>query len=93
MKKIEPVSVWQNGKSQQADILIASISYDDLHSACSFQYELCQSIEGTEEEPLVINAVLVNGFVSMSKEAYQEWDGNSEYAYSYIAEQLNLTLI
>jgi hypothetical protein len=93
MKKIEEVSVWKNGQSQEANILVASIEYDNLQSACSFFYQLCSSEEGTEEIPLIIKETLANGSVSLNGDAYLEWDGSNDYAYDYIANKLNLTIV
>lgn len=93
MKKIESVSVWKNGQSKEATILNASIINDNLTSCCTFYYQLCEGTEETEEQPLTISSVLVDGNVNLSGDEYLEWDGNNEYAYSYIAEQLNLILV
>ena len=93
MKQIEPISIWKNGESQEANLLNAYIINDNLQSSCSFYYQLCASGEGTEAMPLVIGQTLAEGNVTMSGDDYLAWDGSNDYAFSYIATKLNLTLI
>jgi len=93
MKSIEPVTIWKNGESQEANLLNAYIINDNLQSSCSFYYSLCASGEGTETMPLVIGQNLAEGNIAMTGEDYLEWDNSNEAAYVYIAEKLNLTLI
>ena len=93
MKKIESVTIWKNGESQEANLLIASIFYDDLQNSCSFYYSLNASGEGTEVIPLVIGQTLADGKILMDGQDYLAWDNSNEAAYVYIAEKLNLTLI
>jgi hypothetical protein len=93
MRKIEGVTIWKNGESQEANLLNAYIVNDNLATDCSFYYELCSSGEGTEAMPLVIGQTLANGNIGMNGENYLAWDGSNDYAFTYIAEKLNLTLI
>ena len=93
MKKIEPVTIWKNGESQEANLLNAYIINDNLQSSCSFYYSLNASGEGTEAMPLVIGQTLAEGNVTMDGENYLLWNGDNNDAYSYIATKLNLTLI
>ena len=93
MKQIEPISIWKNGESQEANILNAYIINDNLATSCSFYYQLCSSGEGTEAMPLVIGQTLAEGNVTMQGDDYLAWDGSNDYAFSYIATKLNLTLI
>ncbi len=93
MKSIEPVTIWKNGESQEANLLNAYIVNDNLQSSCSFYYSLCASGEGTEAMPLVIGQTLAEGNIAMTGEDYLAWDNSNEAAYVYIAEKLNLTLI
>ena len=89
MKPIEAIQIWKNGESQEANLLIAYIINDNLESSCTFYYQLCSS----GEQPDTIGQSLAEGNVSMSGEDYLAWDGDNNYAYTYIAQQLNLTLI
>lgn len=93
MRQIEPITIWKNGESQEANLLNAYIINDNLATSCSFYYQLCASGEGTEEMPLVIGQNLAEGNVTMSGDEYLAWDGSNDYAFSYIATKLNLTLI
>ena len=89
MKPIQPIQIWKNGESQEANLLNAYIINDNLQSSCTFYYQLCSS----GEQPDTIGQSLAEGNVSMSGEDYLGWTGDNDYAFSYIAEQLNLTLI
>ena len=93
MKAIQPITIWKNGESQEANLLNAYIINDNLQSSCTFYYSLNSSGEGTEAMPLVIWQTLADGNITMSGDDYLAWDGDNDYAFSYIAEQLNLTLI
>jgi hypothetical protein len=93
MKQIEPIGIWKNGESFEANLLSAYIINDNLESSCTFYYQLCSSGEGTEALPLVIGQTLADGNVTMSGEDYTNWDDSNDAAYSYIAEKLNLTII
>jgi hypothetical protein len=93
MKTISPVTIWKNGESQEANLLNAYIINDNLQSSCSFYYSLCASGEGTEAMPLVVGQTLAEGNITMDGENYLSWDGDNNYAFTYIAEKLNLTLI
>ncbi len=93
MKSIEPILIWKNGESQEANLLNASIVNDNLATSCSFYYSLNASGEGTEAMPLVIGQTLAEGNIAMTGEDYLDWDNSNEAAYVYIAEKLNLTLI
>jgi hypothetical protein len=89
MKQIEPITIWKNGESQAANILNAYIINDNLESSCTFYYQLCSSSEQTD----TIGQSLADGNVTMSGENYLLWNGDNNDAYSYIAAELNLTLI
>ena len=93
MKKIESVNVWKNGQSQEANVLIATIINDDLKTYCTFYYQLCSSVEDSDEIPLRIVECLANGNINLEGDAYLEWDGSNDYPYFYIANKLNLTIL
>jgi hypothetical protein len=93
MKQIEPIAIWKNGESFEANLLNAYIINDNLETSCTFYYQLCSSGEGTEAMPLVIGQTLADGNVTMSGEDYINWDDSNDAAYAYIAEKLNLTII
>jgi hypothetical protein len=93
MKQIEPISIWKNGESFEANLLNAYIINDNLATSCSFYYSLNTSGDGTEAMPLVLGQVVAEGNITMNGEDYLAWDNSNEAAYIYIAEKLNLTLI
>jgi hypothetical protein len=89
MKQIETIQIWKNGQSQEANLLNAYIINDNLATYCSFYYQLCSS----GEQPDSIGQSLAEGNVTMDGENYLLWNGDNNDAYSYIASELNLTLI
>jgi hypothetical protein len=93
MKRIEPIQAWKNGEQLEANFLNAYIINDNLESSCSFYYSLNTGGEGTEEMPLVIGQAVAEGNITMSGEDYLSWNGSNDYAFEYIAEKLNLTLV
>jgi hypothetical protein len=93
MRKIQPITAWKNGEQLEANILNAYIINDNLQSSCSFYYSLNTSGEGTEAMPLIMGQAVAEGNLTMDGEQYLAWNGSNDYAFSYIAEKLNLTLI
>ena len=95
MKPIEPITIWKNGESFEANLLSVYIINDNLATSCTFYYSLlfCSSGEGTEALPLVIGQTLSDGNITMSGQSYIDWDNSNDAAYAYIAEKLNLTII
>jgi hypothetical protein len=82
MKKIEPISIWDNGKNQNAEILNAYCINDNLKDSATFYYALLSESK----------AQLAQGNLTMTGEVYDAWETN-EYAYDWIAGQLNLIII
>ena len=94
MKQIEPIGIWKNGESQEANLLNAYIINDNLATSCTFFYQLCSSRKTTDEPNFVlIGESLADGNITMDGEDYLNWDDSNDAAYSYIAEKLNLTII
>jgi hypothetical protein len=88
MKNISPVSIWKNGTTKTASILDAIIINDNLSSSCTFYWILK---EADQQEQA--GQVLADGNVTMSGEDYDNWDGSNDYAFEYIAEQINVVII
>jgi hypothetical protein len=80
--QIQPVSIWVNGQSKQANELDARIIYDDLATSATFYYELKDS-----------SMTLSVGNISMDGQDYEDWDNSNSEAYVYIASKLNLTIV
>jgi hypothetical protein len=85
MKNIQPITIWKDGESKISTILKMYISYDNLESTATFQYELCDDQIKT----------LINGNINISGTDYLNWGGSgdsNEEAYFYGATLLNLTI-
>ena len=82
MKTISPIQSWINGQSVQATILNAYAINVALGVSATFYYALLDESLG----------MVAQGNLVMTGEAYTEWTIDS-YAWDYIAEQLNLTII
>jgi hypothetical protein len=93
MRKIQPVQAWKNGEQLEANLLNAIIINDNLATSCSFYYSLNAGGEGTEAMPLINGQVVAEGNITMDGDNYLNWDGENNFAFTYIAEKLNLTLI
>lgn len=92
MKTIQPTQVWYSGQEVEATILNVFCSGDNLQTSATFSYELMKEVEYDGiPNPTVRVVGLVGGSISMTGEAYDNWDTN-EYAYAWVAEQLNLTI-
>ena len=88
-KAIQPVSVWANGETKQANCIQAYLVFDDLISVARFFYSLCAKDEES-------TTALTSGNVSISGYQYIAWGESDDInlaAYQYICEQLNLTLL
>jgi len=97
-KTIQPVSSWQNGEEKEATQFVLSSSYDNLSTSANFQYQLNELITPTPTPPtpMPMYNTLVNGSLTISGQDYLDWDAASdanEWAYTWAATQLNLTII
>lgn len=82
MKQIQPIQIWQNGQTKEASVLNAYAISDNLKDSATFYYSL-QTEEGEQ---------LSQGNLTMSGTDYEGFISN-EYAYDWIATQLNLAII
>ncbi len=87
MKQIESVSIWDNGQVKEAKILNSYGTNVTLGVSASFYYGLFETNEDGS-----VGARVAQGNVSMTGEAYQQWEQDN-YAWDWIAEQLNLTIL
>lgn len=86
MKTIEPISVWDNGKTQVATILNAYAVNVSLGNSATFWWGIfVQNEDGTQ------GLCLSSGNVLMTGDAYAQWTVDS-YAWDWVASQLNLTI-
>jgi hypothetical protein len=86
MKTIEPVSIWDNGQVLEAKILNAYAINVTLGTSATFYYSLL-----TENVDLSVGQQVAQGNLSMTGEAYAQWEVDS-YAWDWVAAQLNLTI-
>jgi hypothetical protein len=85
MKTIEPISIWDNGIVQEATVLNTYANYVQLNQSATFLWVLFSTVDGQ------IANQLSQGNLSMTGEAYEQWELD-EYAWDYVAAQLNLTI-
>ena len=82
MKTIQPVSIWVNGKTDNATIFSLTFINDNLFNSAIFNYELKDSAFIT----------IVSGNLTMSLPDYAtDWQTN-DAAYLWAATQLNLVI-
>lgn len=92
MKTIEPIQVWYNGQEVQANVLSATATSDNLQDSAQFLYQIMREVPNPTPIPFsTYLQPVVNGYLIMDGEAYQAWETN-DYAYDWIAQQLNLTI-
>jgi hypothetical protein len=85
MKNITPISIWDNGTVQEASVLNTYAINVELNNSANFWWVLYSTVDGQ------IANQLSQGNLNMSGEAYTEWTID-EYAWEYVATQLNLTI-
>ena len=86
MKTIETVSIWDNGQVLEAKVLNAYAVNVTLGTSATFYYQLF-----TETVDLAVGQQVSQGNLSMTGEAYEQWEVYS-YAWDWVAAQLNLTI-
>ena len=92
MKTIQPIQAWYNGQEVEASVINATCTSDNLTDAASFQYQIFEVIQNPVPTPMPSYLQpVVQGYLYMSGADYQAWDSN-DYAYDWVAQQLNLTI-
>jgi len=89
-KAINPVSIWSNGKSKNANLFSMISISDNLLDTASFYYQLLAS--DTTVEPAT-ETQLAQGNLTLGPDEYSTWDGSNEWIMDWAAEQLNLTFV
>lgn len=90
MKTIQPVNVWQNGQVKSATGFNMNSIFDNLEDSATFYYELLHI--NTDADGNQVTEQVAQGNLSLSAD-YDSWDGSNEWAYSWGASQLSLTII
>jgi hypothetical protein len=86
MKTIVATPIWDNGQTVEAKILNAYAVNVTLGTSATFYYQLLsQTTEGN------VGSQVAQGNLSMSGEAYTQWEVDS-YAWDWVAAELNLTI-
>ena len=87
MKTIQAFPIWDNGQTLEAKVLNAYAINVTLGVSANFYYALySETTEGN------LGQMLRQGNLSMDTEAYIAWGNNDDYAWDWVAEQLNLTI-
>jgi len=92
MREIQKIQIWKNGEVKTASILDAQIISDNLQSNCTFYWQLKEA-DSVVDEQTISGQTLADGNASLSGEDYDNWDGSNDYAFSYIATQINVVLL
>ena len=83
MKQIEPIQIWDNGKTQSAEILNAYAVNVTLGTSATFYYSLMSESKQT----------LATGNLTMSENDYDKWSDSDDYAWEFVATKLNLVIV
>lgn len=88
MKTIQAVSIWDNGQVKEAKILNAYGINTTLGVEATFYYSLMsENVDGSQ------GSQVAQGNLTMSGQDYQDWGNSDEYAWDWVASQLNLVII
>jgi hypothetical protein len=87
MKNIQPIQIWKNGQQLTASVLDAIIINDNLSTSCTFYWMLKEDLDDE------VGQTLADGNTTMTGEDYDNWDGSNDYAFEYIATQINVTIL
>ena len=82
MKTIQPISIWNNGKIDNAIIFNLTCIYDNMYDSAIFSYKL-------------IDAQIVtisSGELTMIEPDYSQYWGSNDAAYNWAATKLGLII-
>ena len=87
MKTIQAFPIWDNGQTLEAKVLNAYAINVTLGVSANFYYALySETTEGN------LGQMVAQGNLNMGTEAYLAWGNNDDYAWDWVAEQLNLVI-
>jgi hypothetical protein len=92
MRQIEPIEILLNEEVKIASILDAQIISDDLDSSCLF-YWMLKEADIIVEDQVGSGLILSDGNITISGQDYINWDGSNNFAFNYIATELNVVLL
>lgn len=90
MKTIQAVNVWSNGQVKSATKFNMNSIFDNLEDSATFYYELLAvnvDQDGNESTEQVSQ-----GNLSLTAD-YDSWDGSNDWAYTWGAGKLGLTIL
>jgi hypothetical protein len=88
MKKIQPFSIWKDGKNVTAALLLAYLIQDNLVDTAEFFYSLYEmNADGSDSNQIL------KGNLKMTDEDYKNWEGSNADAFTWIGKQLNVTYL
>lgn len=89
-KAIQPVSIWTNGKSENANLFSMISISDNLFDTATFYYQLLKSDSSVDP----INQIeLAQGNLTLTPDEYPNWDGSNDWILNWGASQLNLVFL
>jgi len=83
MKTIQPVNIWNNGQSKEGVILNAYAINVTLGQYATFWWGILDANQ----------LQLAQGNLLMQGEDYTKWGANDAYAWEFVANSLNLTIV
>lgn len=87
-KAINPVAIWANGESKNANLFSMVSIQDNLSDSATFYYQLMES--DTQAEP-AMSTQLAQGNLTLGADEYPSWDGSNDWIMNWAASKLNLT--
>lgn len=88
MKQIQPVQIWDNGQVKEAKILNAYGINTTLGTSATFYYSLfSENADGSQGNQVA------QGNLTMDGQSYLDWGSDDEYAWNWVAGQLNLVIV
>lgn len=90
MKQIQPIAIWFNGAFVNANYFNLISDGDNLQTSASFIYVLYANEMDMQGNQLASGELTMDGF---DYEAYSSSPDSNNYAYSWAASKLNLTLL
>jgi hypothetical protein len=94
MAQIQPISIWFQGNTHQANVFSLYSTGDNLVDSATFQYQLIELIVISPEEQN--SKALITGQLAINGADYEQWDAEVDanaWIYQWAANQLNLVLI
>lgn len=89
MVQIQPVNIWVNGQQEQGKELYAQVVNDNLKDTAIFLWVIYSNVNNELQQ-------LAQGNLTMTGADYINWNTETDInaaAYTWIADQLSLTII